>query len=108
MAHCLLHLIVLNMLYSSGEVFDASGKAKFHIYGTWDEKIHRDVVGGESLVLPVVVMVHEICVIGNSKPFPLWQANPPIHKAEEQFGFTAFSLSLNQIDEGMQDRGLGL
>ena len=30
-----------------GEVFDASNKAKFHIYGTWDEKIHRDVVTGK-------------------------------------------------------------
>jgi len=28
-----------------GEVFDSAGKAKYHISGTWDEKIERTVVG---------------------------------------------------------------
>ena len=28
-----------------GEVFDSIGRAKYHISGTWDEKIERTVVG---------------------------------------------------------------
>ena len=42
------HCVKLYASLQPGEVFDASGKAKYHIYGTWDEKIHRDVVAGKS------------------------------------------------------------
>ncbi|XP_065890057.1 oxysterol-binding protein 1-like [Dysidea avara] len=64
----------------AGEVFDSSGKAKYHISGTWDEKIERTVVG-------------------ETTPHLIWQANPPISNAENQYGFTFFSLTLNQPDE---------
>ena len=56
---------------------------------------------GKSCVIPTMICIIILCNCpGDSKPFPLWHANPPIPRAEEQFGFTLFSLSLNQIDEG--------
>ena len=37
---------------------------------------------------------------GETTPHLIWQANPPIPNAENQYGFTSFSLTLNQPDEG--------
>lgn len=52
---------------SVGEVFDPSGKVKFHIFGTWDEKIHRDAVSGEFVPVSVgcclYIMQHQVILI---------------------------------------------
>jgi len=51
MASC---VFIVLLIIISGEVFDAAGKAKFHIFGTWDEKIHRDSVSGKLLFSQLV------------------------------------------------------
>ncbi|KAI8907712.1 Oxysterol-binding protein-domain-containing protein [Powellomyces hirtus] len=64
----------------SGVVKDAKGHVKYELQGRWDGEVTAVPVGG-----------------GGRKPLPLWKRNPMPNNAADNFFFTSFATTLNQL-----------
>jgi len=77
----------------TGTIFDASGKAKKVITGTWDD--HLDI----SDVTKIKDAKKEDYVTTSATR--LWKKNPLPKGAEKMYHFSEFTVSLNEMEEGI-------
>jgi oxysterol-binding protein 1 len=73
-----------------GTVKDKTGRVRFELKGRWDEKLVAHPVNPSS-TLPTFL----------TKPFTIWSRQPPPTLSPQNFHFTNFAISLNEMSDAL-------